>query len=45
MTILVCFFCMLFLFMMAGCGKEKEEKNQYHYKVYYVNHDRTGVIS
>ena len=44
----VCFFCMLFLFILAGCGKEKEEKkekNQYHYKVYYVNHDRTGVIS
>lgn len=45
MTILVCFFCMLFLFLITGCGKEKEEKNQYHYKVYYVNHDRTCVIS
>ncbi len=45
MTILFCFFCMLFLFMMAGCGKEQEEKKEYHYQVYYVNHDKTGVIS
>lgn len=39
------FFCMLLLFILTGCGRKGEERNQYHYKVYYVNHDRTSVIS
>lgn len=43
--ILILITACLMLLLAAACGKENEKAEEYRYKIYYVNHDYTGVLS
>ncbi len=42
---LICALCLLLLLGLTACGKEKEEAGTATYQIYYVNKDRTAVMS
>ena len=35
----------VFLLLLPACGKEKKENEENQYKIHYVNHDETAVLS